>query len=441
MTDTQNVTCPSCQHQFPLSQALADKLKVQERAIAAKEQRLKEQELEMEKTLLEKLKAAEKVADEKAEKKLEQQKRELWAMAQKKAEEKKTEEFGLKMKELEESNKEKDEKLRKSQQDELAMRRRTRAMEEREKEMELELSRKLDKELELQQEKLNEDLKRQVASEQVKMQEMFEKQLREKETQQEQMKKTIEELKRKSEQGSMQVQGDAQEQDLKLTLKMAFPIDQIEDVPTGIRGADLIHTVRTGFGASCGIILWESKSTKSWSKDWIKKLKDDQGEAKANISILISQALPEDIKDFGMVEGVWVCGYRYAIPLSQMVRQHLIELHKAQKSLEGQDEKMEALYTYLTGPQFRNRVEGMVSAFDSMKLDLEKEKRAMTKIWAKREKEIERIMNNTVGLHGDMQGMMGASLPTIEALELESGLGELAVAGDDSEKVDGGQLF
>ncbi len=427
MNDTQNVTCPSCNHTFALSEALAEKAKAQEAAITAKEKALKNQEENLNKEFEQKIKEAELAATEKAQKNLESQKMEMWKKAQEKAGEKLTAEFELQTKELLEANKEKDEKLKKAQEEELNLRKKARALEDKEKEMELEMSRRLDLQLKQEQEKLNKNLKYQVEQEQNRIKESFEKQAREKETQLEQMKKTIEDLKRKSEQGSMQVQGDAQEQDLKITLKMAYPIDQIDDVPTGIRGADLIQTVRSNFGGSCGIILWESKSTKTWSKDWITKLKDDQREAKANISILITQTLPEGIKDFGIIDGVWVCAYRYALPLTQMVRNHLIELHNAKASHEGQDEKMEALYRYLTGPQFRNRVEGMVSAFESMKEDLEKEKRAFTKIWAKREKEIDRIMTNTVGLHGDMQGIVGAALPTIDKLELESGTDDLTL--------------
>ena len=237
----------------------------------------------------------------------------------------------------------------------------------------------------------------------------------------EQMRKTIEELKRKSEQGSMQVQGDAQEEDLKFLLKSKFPTDTIEDVPTGIRGADLIQTVRNDFGVECGIIVWESKNTKAWNDEWIRKLKEDQGLVKGDLAILITSVLPEGLKNFGLQDGVWIIEYKYAIAISTILREQLIQIAKTKKSLEGTDEKMNQLHNYLTGPQFKNRMENIVLAFTQMQEDLSKEQRAFQRIWAKREKEIERVTTNTIGMYGDLQGIVGNALPAMETLELESG--------------------
>jgi len=240
----------------------------------------------------------------------------------------------------------------------------------------------------------------------------------EKDKQLDQLRRSLEDAKRKSEQGSMQIQGDVQEEDLKLMLRSHFPVDMIEDVPTGIRGADLVQTVNTSFGNKAGVILWESKNTKAWSAEWIKKLKDDQALAKADVCILISQVLPEGVKDFALQGGVWVCSYEMAFSVASFLRVHLTQLSQVKQSLIGKDEKMELLYTYLSGSEFRNRVETIVGAFTSMQSDLETEKRAMQRIWKKREKEIERVVMSTSGMYGDLQGIVGASLPTIRALEL-----------------------
>ena len=247
------------------------------------------------------------------------------------------------------------------------------------------------------------------------------KKLAEKDLQMEQMKRTIDELKRKSEQGSMQLQGDAQEHALKQLLQEHFPIDQIEDIATGVRGADLLQRVKSPFGQDCGTVLWESKITKQWSDGWIQKLKDDQVESKSNIAILVTATLPKDIQNFTQIQGVWVVSFSFALPIISAIRFHLMELQKTQKALEGQDEKMKFLYQYLSGVQFKNRIENIVAAFTEMKINLDAEKRAMTKLWARREKEIERVVLNTTGMYGDLQGIVGASLQNIPSLELLSG--------------------
>jgi hypothetical protein len=240
----------------------------------------------------------------------------------------------------------------------------------------------------------------------------------EKEKQLEQMHRQIEDLKRKSEQGSMQIQGDVQENDLKRMLSENFPIDTISDIATGVRGADLIQIVRNSLGANCGTIIWESKNTKAWEEKWIKKLKEDQALSNADICVLVSKALPEGINGFKQIEGVWVTNYSSVVALTFALRAQLIELAQVKGSLVNRDEKMEVLYNYLGSSQFKNRIENIVLAFKGLRDELEKEKRAYTKIWARREKEIERVMNGTVGMYGDLQGIIGAGLPEIKELSM-----------------------
>ena len=235
----------------------------------------------------------------------------------------------------------------------------------------------------------------------------------------EQLKKANEEMRRKIEQGSMQVQGDAQENQLKEILTLAFPIDVIDDVPTGIKGADLIQRVKSEYGQDCGTIIWESKNTKAWSQEWIRKLKEDQSQAKSDVAILVTKTMPESATGCLSVEGVWVVELSLALYIARVLRSNLIQVQKMKQALVGTDEKMEALHQYLTGSQFKNRIENIVLAFSAMQKDLDTEKRVFQKQWAKREKEIERVTTNTVGLYGDLQGMMGNSLQTVPALELE----------------------
>ncbi|HEY3856695.1 MAG TPA: DUF2130 domain-containing protein [Verrucomicrobiae bacterium] len=234
------------------------------------------------------------------------------------------------------------------------------------------------------------------------------------------MQKQIEELKRRAEQGSQQLQGEVQELELETLLRAKFPHDNIEPVPKGEFGGDALQRVTSPLGQSCGTILWESKRTKNWSDGWLAKLRDDQRTAKAEIAVLISQVLPKEVEAFDLVDGVWITLPRVAIPVAIMLRQSLIELAVVRQSSEGQQTKTEMLYAYLTGPRFRLRVQAIVEAFSNMKEDLDKEKKAITKHWAKRDEQIERVMQATVGMYGDMQAIAGKTLQEIEGLEFKA---------------------
>jgi hypothetical protein len=237
------------------------------------------------------------------------------------------------------------------------------------------------------------------------------------------MQKQIEELKRRAEQGSQQLQGEVQELELEALIRSKFPRDTVEPVPKGEFGGDALQRVVGPIGQLCGTILWESKRTKNWSDGWLAKLRDDQRAAKAEISVLVTQVLPKGVESFDLIEGVWVAHPRVAIPVAIMLRQSLIELAMARQASEGQQTKTEMLYSYLTGPRFRQRVQAIVEAFSNMKEDLDKEKKAITKQWAKRDEQIERVMQATVGMYGDMQGIAGKTLQEIEGLEIKT-LGE-----------------
>ena len=232
------------------------------------------------------------------------------------------------------------------------------------------------------------------------------------------MQKQIEELKRRAEQGSQQLQGEVQELELENLLRRKFPLDSIEPVPKGEFGGDVLHRVSGTNGQTSGTILWEFKRTRNWSDGWLVKLRDDQRTAKAEIAIIVSQALPKHVETFEMLDGVWVTHPRTAVPVAMVLRQSLIELALTRQSSEGQQTKTEMVYQYLTGPRFRQRVEAIVEAFSTMQEDLDKERKAIMKQWAKREEQIGRVMQATVGMYGDLQGIAGKSLQEIEGLEL-----------------------
>jgi hypothetical protein len=246
------------------------------------------------------------------------------------------------------------------------------------------------------------------------------------------LKSALDDMKRKADQGSMETQGEVLELDFEERLRRMFHLDDIQPVPRGIRGADLVQMVRTPVGADCGSIIWETKNTKAWSPGWISKLKDDMAETRASLAILVTVALPEGIARFGQVDGVWVSDPLSALPLAAALRQQLLQLERERQASTGKSVKMEMLYAYLAGNEFKGRVEGIVEAFTSLQDQLQRERRAMEKNWKEREKQIERVIKNTVGLYGDMQGIIGGQIPTIEALELEPKALVEAPANDDA---------
>ncbi|MGD9841573.1 MAG: DUF2130 domain-containing protein [Steroidobacteraceae bacterium] len=234
------------------------------------------------------------------------------------------------------------------------------------------------------------------------------------------MQQKIEELKQKAEQGSQQLQGEVQELELENLLRSKFPFDSIEPVAKGEFGGDALQRVVSSSGQSCGSILWESKRTKNWSDGWLVKLREDQRNAKAEIAVIVSHALPKDVDSFDIVDGVWVTHPRAALPVATVLRNTLLQVNMARQVSEGQQTKTEMVYQYLTGPRFRQRVEAIVEAFSSMQEDLDKERKVIMKQWAKREEQIERVMSSTVGMYGDLQGIAGKSLQEIEGLELKA---------------------
>ena len=234
------------------------------------------------------------------------------------------------------------------------------------------------------------------------------------------MQRQIEDLRRKAEQGSQQTQGEVLEQELEAQLKARFPFDQVEAVAKGEHGGDVLQRVRNAQGGECGAILWETKRTKSWSDGWLAKLREDQRAARAEIAVLVSFALPKDVDTFELVEGVWVTHPKTMIPVALSLRQMLAEVSSMRHAAEGQQTKAEMMYGYLTGSRFRQRVQAMVESFSCMQDDLAKERKVMLKQWAKRQEQIDRAMEATAGMFGDLQGIAGKSIQEIEGLDLDT---------------------
>jgi hypothetical protein len=321
------------------------------------------------------------------------------------------------MSQLQETLNAKENALRLAQEAELTLRKEKAAFEEQKKSFELEVARRADEVKETVARAKDEEFRLKEAE--------FNKK-------HEEMKRQIDELKRKAEQGSQQTQGEVLELDLEASLRRCFSEDEISPVGKGIHGGDIIQQVLNDAGRHCGTIIWESKRTKAWSDGWIDKLKEDRLAAKAQIAVIVSTVMPKGVVSFECREDVWIVPPALAVPLASALRTTLIETAAARRAVENRHEKMEVMYAYLVGPEFKGRVTAIVDAFTTMRDDLEIEKRSIQKLWAKREKLIDRVLGNTSAMHGEMIGIMGTSLPGIDRLELpalvdEGGNGEAMI--------------
>jgi hypothetical protein len=295
-----------------------------------------------------------------------------------------------------------------AQQAELALRQQAATLEARARDLDLELARRLD----AQKTEWEARLRSQLGEEQALK-------VREKEKQIDDMKRVIDDLQRKSRQGSQEMQGEVLELDIQAALERQFPHDRIAPVPRGMTGADLIQTVMDAGFNPCGDLIWEVKNTKHWQAAWIDKLKADQREAGAALAVLASVVLPEGVRGFARIQDVWVSDLAHYPMLAVALRDQLQQLAYVRAAGVGKHDKMERLYQYLAGSEFRHKVETIVEAFTAMRVQLDKERRAMTRHWAEREKQIERVVTSTTGMYGALQGIIGQSLPAIAALEFD----------------------
>ena len=272
------------------------------------------------------------------------------------------------------------------------------------------------------------EMEKKLSEEKLKLQEIAEKKIKEefqlsiaeKDKMLSDALKANEDLKQKLTQSSQQLQGEAQELELEEVLRREFPFDEIVPVPKGVTGADTLQKVRDQNGRVCGVIIWESKRTKSWEEGWVAKLKSDMRSAKSDLAILISNHLPKDINNFGPKDGIYVTNYENFLAVAKVMRLKIIEVCYAKLATEGVQGQKDILWNYVTGNEFKQRVEAIVEAFNIMKQGVEKEKQYFAKKWSRDEKLIDVVINQTIGMHGDLQGLMGASLPEIKNLEMDN---------------------
>ena len=403
------MTCPHCHASFPISSALQGLVEPLKNELK-KEALEKEQALETWATVLKEKEAEVAHAKEDIERRVAARvqetkaalRQELLKEAQADAEAAVT----LKMQDLETQVREKTQKIADLETRELALLKRERELEESKQAHELELERRMAAE------------RKTIAAEaEQRVTESYRLKEQEREKVIRDLRIALEDAKRTAEQGSQQTQGEVLELELEQFLGHAFPHDTIQPVPKGKRGADVVHMVYTPTGYCCGTIVWESKRTKRWDDGWLVKVKDDQQEAKADIAIIITETLPKDLTHFGIREDVWVASYACLPGMAQALRERLIAVALMRRAGQGKDEKMEVVFNFLTGPEFRNRVQAITETFMSMKADLDKERLVYERQWKQREKQIQRVLLNTAGMYGDLQGLLGPSMQAIPALE------------------------
>jgi hypothetical protein len=408
------ITCPSCSTEIKLTESLAAPLiratrEEYEARIARKETEVSKREAEL-KTQFAAVEQARQAIDEQVQKKLQEGRATIAAEEARRAKAVAAADMESKAKELADLREllaQRDEKLQEAQKEQATLLRKQRELDDAKRELDLTIEKRVQESLgEIRQKaklEAEEGLKLKVA---------------EKEQQIATMQRQIEELKRKAEQGSQQLQGEVLELELEATLRTHFPIDETEPVAKGETGGDVLQRVIGPSTHPCGVILWESKRTKNWSDAWLAKLRADQRACGADIAVLVSKVLPKGIDSFGYLDGIWVTNFACAVPLAIALRHSLIEISGAKKAQAGQATKMELVYQYLTGPKFRHRVEAIVEKFSEMHADLARERKTMTRLWAKREAQIQGVIESTVGMYGDLQGIAGKALQEIEGLAI-----------------------
>ncbi|TAH04830.1 MAG: DUF2130 domain-containing protein [Sphingobacteriales bacterium] len=396
------IKCPNCGNQFEPNDTIREEVEKELRTKVNEWKKSKEDEFaRKEKDMSEMLLAKElafnkKLQDEKAalQQKMEEQLRKSI-----------TADYENQVKLLEQSNKENEEKLKLSRQKELEFLKKEQELLSREQEIEIQLQKMLLQE----RAQLTETIRKEETERNSLRETEYQFKLKEMEEKLEQQKKLADEMKRKAEQGSMQLQGEVQEVALEELLRIAFPFDKVTEVGKGVRGADCVLTIRNNFGQECGSIIFESKRTVAFSNDWIEKLKTDMRSQGADAAVLVTQALPKEMSGFGEKEGVWVCSFNEVKAVVAIMRDAIVKIYNASQSQQNKGDKMQLLYTYLTSNEFGEQWKAVREGFMSMKLSILKERDAMEKLWKAREKQLEKVLLNAAHIKGSIEGIAGQS--------------------------------
>jgi len=404
------IVCPKCGNQFDAGESFRKEVQEQLRSQMEEWRKKKEKDFnDKEIAYQQQLQAK----DTELEKRLADEKQKLQQQLQESLRKTITADFENQLQLLQQSAEEKEEKLKEARKKELEFLQKEQALQTKEQELQLSLQRQLIEERERIKEQLH---KEETDRLQLKDQE-YQLRMREMEKQIEDQKRLVDEMKRKAEQGSMQLQGEAQELLLEEILQATFPFDKIEEVGKGVRGADCIQLVRNQFGNEAGKIIYESKRTKDFANDWIEKLKTDMRNLGADVAVIVTQALPKDMERFGERDGVYICTFSEIRSVALLLRNAVLKIADAKKSQENKGDKMVMLYDYLTGNEFHEQWKAIREGFMSMKLSIQKERDAMEKLWKAREKQLEKVLLNAAHIRGSVEGIAGADAVNLNLLE------------------------
>lgn len=394
------IKCPSCAHVFPMEEAMAEDYKKELREKMVTFTKQKDEEFQRKLAVMEN----EKQLQQKAfDIKLAQEKTKLKDDLEGNLRKSIAADFETKLQMLEGNAKDNEEKLKLAREKELEFLRREQSLKLKEEEMELAFQRKMQE----QRNELVEQIRKQEAEKNSIKDTEHQLRLRELEKQLDDQKKLAEEMKRKAEQGSMQLQGEVQELILEELLRSNFPFDLIEEVGKGVRGADCVQVVRNQFGQECGKIIYESKRTKDFGGDWIEKLKKDMRSMGVDVAVIVSQCYPKGMDCFGQRDGVWICSFEEVNAVAYVLRDGILRLSTAMKSQENRGDKMHMLYDYLTGAEFSEQWKAIREGFMSMKLSIQRERDAMERLWKAREKQLEKVLLNATHIRGSIEGIAG----------------------------------
>jgi len=411
------IKCPSCSFEFPLEDALNDELKEN---IEKEKQQLRQQMLDYKKNKEEELRRKEEEfvrirqqQDELFQKKLEEELRKRNREVEESLRKNIAADYENRLRLLQESASDSEEKLKEARKKELEFLQREQELKSKEANLELNVQRKLLEE----REKIKQVLQKE-EQERIDLKEQeYQMRMRELEKQLDDQKKLAEEMRRKAEQGSMQLQGEVQELLLEEILKTTFPFDEITEVGKGVRGADCIQTVRNQFGNEAGKIIYESKRTKDFSHDWIEKLKADMRSLGTDVAVIVTQALPKDMDRFGEKNGVYICTFAEIRSVALLLRNAILKIADAKRSQENKGDKMVMLYDYLISNEFGEQWKAIREGFMSMKLSIQKERDAMEKLWKAREKQLEKVLLNAAHIKGSVEGIAGADAVNLNLLD------------------------
>ena len=414
-----NITCPKCGESFDVENVIASDIEQKIKKEYQEKWNDSMQSIEKEKNNLNlELKAFEdkkKNENQIFQERMNAERTRLQKELSEELNSKMTKDFEGKLKQLEENNREQEEKLKEARNKELEFLKKENELKNREAELELSVQKQLMEE----RKTLSESIRSQEAEKNKLKEDELTMKMKELEKQLEDQKNLADQMKRKAEQGSMQLQGEVQELALEELLRNQFPFDTISEVGKGVKGADCIMTINNQFGHECGKIIFESKRTENFSGDWIEKLKADMLSQKADIAVIVTKAMPKEMDQFGEKNGVYICSFREVKSLTQLLRTGIIRVFEARKNQENKGDKMVALYNYLTGPEFVGNWNAIRDGFRNLKQMLQKERDDFEKNWKKKEKQLELIIQNSLQISGSMQGIAGQNAIDMELEDKE----------------------